>query len=559
MTTARRFELVRELGAGAFGTVYLAELVSTGDFRRKVALKLLNEQWDPSGDAGRRLRDEARLLGRLRHRNIVQVDDLVLLGGRWAVVMEHIPGADLERLLATVDRLGEHMSPTAALELTAAVAAALDAAWNSTPEGEEPLRVVHRDIKPSNIRLTAEGDVKVLDFGIARASFEGRESKTEQVRYGSLGYMAPERLLGDPETPAGDVYGMGCVLAEMLMGRTFGRSPLVPDQQVAHVEAALSDVSRELGERGAPVVTLLRAMLSYEADERPGATEVADRCRKLARALEGEDLASFCQRVVPRVNAVLGDPSREAQGYLAEQSVFDERSTMANVVRLPSTSELRSPPASPTLVVPLDGPEPDEPVPRKTSRLPFVFVAIGAIVAFVFGTVWGLNQPPAPPVEPAAPYVIAPIDAPAPPASVAPAITAPAVEAPTAPPAPPTAVAVPPVETARASRQTVSKPPVAPAEPPPSATAIELPVTTGSTAETRLRAVKFAVATATSVQASCGDVNASGTTSALLRDAPAGTCTVTAVVDGVPVQGAITVDGPKGYTCAVEEGALACR
>jgi len=94
----RRFSLLQTLGEGTFGSVYLAEMTSLGGFRKRVALKLLNSNWNPDSDAGRRLRDEARLLGRLNHRNIVRVDDLIRVSGRWALVMEYIEGADLEAI-----------------------------------------------------------------------------------------------------------------------------------------------------------------------------------------------------------------------------------------------------------------------------------------------------------------------------------------------------------------------------------------------------------------------------------------------------------------------------
>jgi len=153
--SGRSFELQRELGDGAFGTVSLADMLSLGGFRKEVALKLLKPDWDAASDAARRLRDEARLLGRLRHRHIVKVDDLVRLEGRWAVVMEYVPGVDLERLLAWANETAESVPPAAALEITGAMAQALDAAWNGPGDQGSALRVVHRDIKPSNVRLTA--------------------------------------------------------------------------------------------------------------------------------------------------------------------------------------------------------------------------------------------------------------------------------------------------------------------------------------------------------------------------------------------------------------------
>ncbi|HMV66976.1 MAG TPA: protein kinase, partial [Myxococcota bacterium] len=107
----RRFELRRLIGQGAFGEVYLAEQVSTGGFRRPVALKILNESAARMREAARRMRDEARILGRLQHRHIVEVLDLVQLGDRWAIVMAWVPGADLEQLIDTLGARDEVVPP----------------------------------------------------------------------------------------------------------------------------------------------------------------------------------------------------------------------------------------------------------------------------------------------------------------------------------------------------------------------------------------------------------------------------------------------------------------
>ncbi|MFN7147714.1 MAG: protein kinase, partial [Myxococcota bacterium] len=113
----RRFSLLRTLGEGSFGSVYLAEMEGAGGFRRRVALKLLNDSWGAGSDAARRLRDEARLLGRLEHRHIVRVDDLVQLNGRWALVMEYVSGADMERVFSWSEETGTRLSPRAVVEL----------------------------------------------------------------------------------------------------------------------------------------------------------------------------------------------------------------------------------------------------------------------------------------------------------------------------------------------------------------------------------------------------------------------------------------------------------
>jgi serine/threonine-protein kinase len=88
------------------------------------------------------------------------------------------------------------------------------------------MHLIHRDIKPPNLLLTAAGETKVLDFGIARADFGGREAQTKSVLYGSVGYMAPERMEFE-ELPAGDVYALGTVLFELLDGQPLGKGSTV--------------------------------------------------------------------------------------------------------------------------------------------------------------------------------------------------------------------------------------------------------------------------------------------------------------------------------------------
>ena len=186
----RKFFVTERLGSGAYGSVYLAEQDSVAGFRRRVALKLLHQHHSEEKEAGKRMRDEARILGRLSHRNIVTVLDLVRLQDRWAVVMDYVQGIDLERLTRAMADLNEPFPPGAALEIGAAIGDALHAAWIAADGQGRVLEVIHRDIKPSNILLTSDGEVKVLDFGVARVNLESREGKTG-FRVGTERYMAP--------------------------------------------------------------------------------------------------------------------------------------------------------------------------------------------------------------------------------------------------------------------------------------------------------------------------------------------------------------------------------
>lgn len=342
--TSRKFHLKRELGTGSFGTVYLAEMVSAGDFKKQVAVKVLKPEVESTADAARRLRDEARMLGRLRHRNIVQVDDLVRLEGRWAVVMEHVEGPDLIAVL-TAAGMAEGAYPVrAALETMAQVARALDAAYDGTSTvGGRSLRLIHRDIKPSNLKLTADGDVKVLDFGIARADFSEREARTGSMRFGSVPYMAPERFLGEPEVHAGDVYSMGCVLFELLEGKRVGQLPLDEIEREGVLDEKLAGVDERLPR----VATLLREMLAWAPEERPAALEVANRLQRLAERHDSETLHSFARRFVPKVGLYVLDGSRDVDGLLEEE--VDTLAVVAAEVEALPTSAITpvATPASP--------------------------------------------------------------------------------------------------------------------------------------------------------------------------------------------------------------------
>lgn len=286
----RSFRIVATLGQGGFGTVYQAELLGTGGFRKPVALKMLHEHAEKHEELLARLRDEARVVALLRHRAIVHVDGLIRLEGRWTVVMEYVDGVPLGALGA--------VPAGVALEILQEVADALDSAHTAT-DGGRPLNLVHRDIKPQNILLTCNGAVKLLDFGVARAEFEGREAQTNEISFGSATYMAPERWERE-DTPAGDVYALGCVLAELVLGEPIGRCPLRPEKYSAWVDSVVA----RLPER---IAGLARKLLAYEAGDRPTARQVLADCRSLRAGLADPWLRDWAGEAVARAR---GEPPR---------------------------------------------------------------------------------------------------------------------------------------------------------------------------------------------------------------------------------------------------------
>ncbi|MCA9490551.1 MAG: serine/threonine protein kinase [Myxococcales bacterium] len=282
--TAGQFEILEILGEGSFGTVCVAR-VQTDPLRRRVALKILKGAYASNKKILNRTRDEAKLLSAINHPNIVRVERLMEINGRPCVVMEHVQGVSLDQLLL---RFKDGLPAAVAMEVCRQTCLALHAAYaESHGEDGRPLRVIHRDIKPSNIMLSNRGEVKVLDFGIARGEFEGREARTESVVMGSRPYMAPERLDGISDSPSVDVYSAGMSLFELLTGRTMSLSinPISHDQamsrQLQYIQvpgmsqAALEDLR-----------DLIRRMCAYTRDYRPAASDVARDLEQLNYAID---------------------------------------------------------------------------------------------------------------------------------------------------------------------------------------------------------------------------------------------------------------------------------
>ena len=196
-----RYALLEELGAGGMAVVYRARDEVLG---REVAVKVLNPQFAADPGFLGRFEREARHVASLSHPRIVTVFDSGIDGNTPFIVMELVAGRTLRQVLDQVGPLPAHEAVTIAV----AVCEALEAAHAAG--------LVHRDIKPANIVLSG-GEVKVLDFGIARANDAAGPTHTHAV-LGTAAYLSPEQASGGPSGPQADLYALGCVLFEMLTG-----------------------------------------------------------------------------------------------------------------------------------------------------------------------------------------------------------------------------------------------------------------------------------------------------------------------------------------------------
>jgi serine/threonine protein kinase len=345
-TGRRRFKFIKEIAEGGFGKVYLAEQQSSDGFSRIVAVKLLHAKWSSHDEVVMRTRDEARLLGLIRHQHIVKVEDLTSIDGKCAIVMEYLEGVDLKYMIQFLRERNQVFPRAALFEIMLGVCSALDAAYNGLPlQGGEPLRVIHRDIKPSNIFATVPGIVKVLDFGTARANFAEREAKTQALAFGSQGYMAPERMLGEEDTPAADVFSLGVTLYELLTFESFGRIPPRPNKFLQKVQDRVASVPLE-GEQDwqDQVRETLKMMLAYEPGERPSANQLVEIFEILAQNAKDTPLRKFCRTTVAEAKA--SEPELQTGDPLAGQLVDEDLST-AFGIGAGGVPNANSPPSDP--------------------------------------------------------------------------------------------------------------------------------------------------------------------------------------------------------------------
>lgn len=341
----RTLTFTETIGAGAFGTVYRAEMSTDQGIRRSVAVKIVLQDHADKEMFITRMRDEARLLGLLQDEHILKVIDLLQINERDAIVMEYIEGIDLSHAVAK-----KHLPPfRAIMEIGAMVAGTLERAHQARhPASGEHLGVVHRDVKPANVMLTSSGNLKLLDFGIAQAQFAARESNTGQMVLGTLNYMAPDYIITGEATPAIDVYGIGLTLFELTTGEIFGQPKLREDQHNKRLQDRLQLVEAQ----NSALASLLEQILHWEPEVRPSCGEVEHALLMLADEMRGPGLRRYAAEVVP---AVLS-----ARGSAPDTERILGRTINMGAAILPDTV-ITEPPADPTASGTHDEDEDDAP------------------------------------------------------------------------------------------------------------------------------------------------------------------------------------------------------
>jgi eukaryotic-like serine/threonine-protein kinase len=217
------YEMTRKIADGGMGVVYEAQQLGAGNFRKVVAVKLIREEYSAIEEFQNNFIGEARLVADLIHTNIVQTYHLGQVGGQYFMVMEFVRGVNLEQFLDQHRRTGRPVPLDLAAFIVSRVARGLTYAHAKCDRDGRHLNIVHRDIGPKNIMIAYEGDVKLTDFGIAKA-LDLMYNEEGKVIAGKDEYLSPEQASYAITDARADLFPLGIVLTELLLGKNLFRS-----------------------------------------------------------------------------------------------------------------------------------------------------------------------------------------------------------------------------------------------------------------------------------------------------------------------------------------------
>ncbi len=331
-----RYRVIRRLGAGGMAEVFLAKSAGAEGIEKVLVVKRILPTFARSPKFLAMFVDEAKLAMRLNHPNIVQVYAFEQVKDEFLLAMEFVDGMDLGRLLSATRRRQIRVPYTLAALIVSEVSKGLDYAHNRKDESGAPMEIVHRDVSPQNVLVSHDGAVKIADFGIARARMITEETG---VIKGKFSYMSPEQARGLRVDRRSDVYSLGVLLAELVMGRTMYPGlqgmevlELVRDGKVTRPSQVDPNVPKELDE------IAMRAM-AFDREER------FQTCRSLAgtltRWLHDQDdvhdlteLERFVGELAPREPTVISEP-------IARDPIEATLLSMPSGLPAPSAREVR--------------------------------------------------------------------------------------------------------------------------------------------------------------------------------------------------------------------------
>jgi serine/threonine protein kinase len=213
-----KYQLQQKIAVGGMAELYLAKVTRDHGFEKQVAIKKILPHLSDEGNLVKAFIDEAKLAALLQHENIIQLYDFGSIDGEYFIAMEYLFGKDLRKLVNKVKKAGSPVDLENTLYIVSRICAGLDYSHKLKDLQGKPLNIIHRDINPQNIFLTYEGQVKIIDFGIAKAASHNSTTHEGLIK-GKVAYMSPEQALGNIIDHRSDIFSTGIILYELLAGR----------------------------------------------------------------------------------------------------------------------------------------------------------------------------------------------------------------------------------------------------------------------------------------------------------------------------------------------------
>lgn len=302
-------EIVRVIAEGGMGIVYEAQQKGAGHFEKRVAVKLIREEYSKIEEFRNNFIGEARLVADLIHTNIVQTYHLGEISGQYFMTMEYVDGINLEDFILRHGKTNQLIPPDLAAFIISRICRGLNHAHQRCDSSGRNLGIVHRDVNPRNIMIAREGDVKLTDFGIAKA-LDLMYNKEGEVIAGKDAYLSPEQARREVTDPRADLFSCAIVLSEMLLGENIFEAESEEDTRKNIVELSIPDFVEMRADIDPRLDDILQLGLKRDREKRYQSAQ------KMLTALEvflyGEGYGPTNEKLAAYVKDLFGEDGPEA-------------------------------------------------------------------------------------------------------------------------------------------------------------------------------------------------------------------------------------------------------
>ena len=342
MRTFGRYELIERIGIGGMAEVFRGSLRGVAGFERAVAIKRILPQIAADPNIVSMFIEEAKLAVQLSHPNIAQVFDLGEVDGSYFIAMEYVDGRSGEALIQRYSEAGKQLPIAAVCFILREVADALHHAHFAEDAAGRPLGIIHRDVSPQNILLSFGGQVKVIDFGLAKAANRISQTKDGVVK-GKLAYLSPEQAHGQKIDRRSDVFALGICAWEMLSGKRAFRRDDDRETVLAVRAGRLDRLAKHVKLPAALDLVVMRALAKNRDKRYRTALEMRENLDRFVRTaglrFDRRDLRALMRETFPERFA--GEPVEDAIALVTKKPKRKRRARPA----VPKTTPAKAPAA----------------------------------------------------------------------------------------------------------------------------------------------------------------------------------------------------------------------